>query len=332
MSGWLRPCSRRRAIAGGVAAAASVVASAAFGDRTTATDIMCAPTAASILVIRLVASGALASVLPDAHIHLWHDPDELRAAIVSGRSKLFTTPTHAPANLANRGMPVKLLAVLGMGHLAIVTSNQSIARLADLTGKPILGFFRNDMPDLVFRAVARMEGLDPDKDFKLDYVGMPMEAAQMLAAGRVETAILSEPAATGAIMIAAKQGRTLVRAINLQDVWIKHKAGDGIPMVGLAVHESLIEDAPELISILRTGLPQARDWVLANRPAAAELAETYMQYRQPIFLASLDHAQIKVMSAKAARSGLEDFYKTLLALSPGVLDGHLPDAGFYLEL
>ena len=49
------------------------------------------------------------------------------------------------------------------------------------------------MPDLVFRAAARMKGLDPDKDFKLSYVGMPMEAARMLAAGRVETAVLSEP-------------------------------------------------------------------------------------------------------------------------------------------
>jgi NitT/TauT family transport system substrate-binding protein len=324
--------SRRSLLAGFAAMAAWSAASAAAAKPAAGLEIMCAPTVASILAVRLFASGALASALPDASIRLWHDPDELRAAIVAGRSKLFTTPTHVPANLANRGLPIKLMAVLGMGHLTIVTSDQSVTRLADLVGKPVLGFFRNDMPDLVFRAVARMDGLDPDKDFKLDYVGMPMEAAQMLVAGRVETAILSEPAATGAIMMAAKQGRTLIRAVDLQEVWIKHKGGDGIPMIGLGVHESLIEDAPELISILRSGLPAARDWVFADRPAAAELAEQFMQYRPPIFLAALDHSQIRVMSAKAARGGLEGFYKTMLAFSPGVLGGRLPDAGFYLDL
>ena len=168
----------------------------------------------------------------------------MRAAIVSKRALLFTTPTPVPANLFNRGLPVKLLAILGTGHLTIVTSDPKIKTLADLAGKPVLGFFRHDMPDLVFRAAARMEGLDPDKDFKLSYVGMPMEAAQMLAAGRVETAVLSEPPATGAIMMAMHQGRSLYRAINLQDIWIKH-TGHPIPMVGLGVHEQLLEGDAE---------------------------------------------------------------------------------------
>ncbi|WP_020175114.1 ABC transporter substrate-binding protein [Methyloferula stellata] len=324
--------SRRSVLTGLAAGAFSPLAPSAFGKPVADVEILCAPTVASIVVARLFDAGALAPVLPEASFHLWHDTDELRAATVANRSKLFTTPTHVPANLANRGLPLKLLAVLGMGHLTIVSSDHTIASLADLAGKPVLGFFRNDMPDLVFRAVAHMEGLDPDKDFKLTYVGTPMEAAQMLAAGRAETAILSEPPATVAIMMAAHQGRELFRAFNLQDIWIKHKGGDGIPMVGLGVHESLIEAAPELVPLLRDGLPQAKDWVFANRPEAAALAEKLMHYHQPMFLGALDHSQIKIMSAKAARAGLEDFYKVIIALQPAALDGHLPDASFYLDL
>jgi NitT/TauT family transport system substrate-binding protein len=320
----------RRAVLGGFAA--SALAKPAWTQPVANVEILAAPTTASILVARLLDSGGLTNALPNASFRLWHDPDELRAATVSKRSMLFTAPSHVPANLANRGLPIKLLGILGMGHLAIVTSDPTITKFADLAGKPVLGFFRNDMPDLVFRAVAQMEGLDPDKDIKLTYVGTPMETAQMLAAGRAETAILSEPPATAAIMIAAQQGRKLSRAIILQDVWIKHKGGDGIPMVSLGIHERLLEDTPELIPLLRSGLPQAKDWVYANRPDAAALAEKDMQYRPPIFLACLDHSAIKIMSAKAAQSGLEEFYKTILALSPGALDSRLPDAGFYLDL
>jgi NitT/TauT family transport system substrate-binding protein len=324
--------SRRDFAAGVTAAALAAIAPGARAKPIPDIEIMAAPTTASIVVARLLDSGALASVLPNASLHLWHDPDELRAATVAKRALLFTTPTPVPANLANRGLPLKLLALLGMGHLTVVTSDASIRKFADLAGKPVLCFFRNDMPDLVFRAVAHLEGLDPDKDIKLTYVGSPMEAAQMLAAGRAETAILSEPPASAAIIMAAHHGRKLFRAIALQDVWISHKGGPGIPMIGLGVHTSLIDQAPELIGLLRSGLPQAKDWIYAHRPEAAALAEKDMNIRPMIFLASLDHAAISIQSAKAAKPALEDFYKTILALSPGALGGRLPDPSFYLDL
>jgi len=323
--------TRRAALAGLAAAVAG--ADRAFGAPVPGAEIYCAPTVASILMARLYDAGTLSPVLPQADFRLWHDTDELRAAIVSQRAKLFTTPTHVPANLANRGLPIKLLAVLGMGHLTIVSSDASIHSLADLAGKPVLGFFRNDMPDIVFRAVARMEGLDPDKDFKLSYVGTPMEAAQTLAAGKVETAILSEPPASAAIMMAAHHsGRSLYRAVNLQEVWCKHKGGEGIPMVGVGVHEKLIEQAPELIGLLRDGLPQAKDWIFANKPEAAALSEKLMHYKPPMFMAAIDHARIAISSAKAAQKDLETFYQTILSFSPETLGGRLPDASFYLDL
>ncbi|MGO9135646.1 MAG: ABC transporter substrate-binding protein [Methylovirgula sp.] len=325
--------SRRAAVAGLSAGALIPFARGAAAKSIADTQIMAAPTTASIVLARMLDSGSLAPVLPGASFHLWHDPDELRAAIVSKRTRLFSTPTPVPANLANRGLPVKLLAVLGMGHLAVVSSDASITKFSDLAGKQVLGFFKNDMPDLVFRAVAHLEGLDPDKDIKLTYVGSPMEAAQMLAAGRVETAILSEPPATMAILMGEHHyGRMLKRVILLQDIWIKHKGGPGIPMVGLGIHASLLDEAPELLPLLRSGLPQAKDWVYAHRQEAAALAEKDMNYRPPMFLGSLDHSGIEIQSAKAAKSALEDFFKTLISLSPGALDGHLPDASFYLDL
>jgi NitT/TauT family transport system substrate-binding protein len=325
------PCPTRRNVVSGLAAAAlTTVASAASGKAVTGLEVLGAPTAASIVLVRLIEAGALASVAPGASFRPWHDPDELRAGIASGRSRLFSTPTHVPANLANRGLPLRLVAILGMGHLAIVTSDPTIRKFADLAGKPVLGFFRNDMPDLVFRTLAKWEGLDPDKDIQLSYVGSPMEAAQMLVAGRATTAVLSEPPATAAVMMAKHQNRELMRAINLQDVWLKHKGGRGIPMAGIAVHASLLDEAPELVPLLRDGLPAARDWVFANKSAAAELAEKTMHVHAPIFAASLDHANIAIASARESKSDLEAFYQAILELSPQTLDGRLPGDDFYL--
>lgn len=294
-------------------------------------EVLVAPTGASITLARLLASGGLGAAAPGVSFRPWMDADELRAGIVSGRTLLFSTPTHVPANLANRGMPLKLLCLLGLGHLYVVTADEGVASFKDLVGKPVLGFFKNDMPDLVFRACAKMEGFDPDKDFQLAYVQTGMEAAQMLAAGKTPAAILSEPPSTAAIMMAGQQGRTLKRAISLQEVWSRHKGSTGIPMVGVAVHQRLVDQSPDIIAALKTGLPAAKDWVLANRGEAAALAEKTMNMRAPVFEKALDRFNMAVVPAAAAKAHLQAFYQTLLDLDPKSLGGKLPGDDFYLD-
>jgi NitT/TauT family transport system substrate-binding protein len=295
-------------------------------------EILGAPTGASISLARTVDAGLLAAAAPNATFRLWHDPDELRAGIVSGRTRLFSTPTHLPANLANRGLPITLLCLLGQGHLYVVTANESINAFKNLAGQPVLCFFRNDMPDLVFRACARIEGIDPDKDIKLTYVQTGMEAAQLLAAGKAESALLSEPAATAAIMMAAREGRSLRRSVSLQEVWAAHHGGVGIPMVGVAVQQSLIDEDPGIVAALAASLPAAKSWVLANRAEAAALAEKDMAMRPQVFEKAIDYFNMEIVSAHDAKRQLETFYQAILDLAPDALGGKLPADDFYLRL
>lgn len=325
--------SRRSLLAGSAAAAAAGLLprrlSAAPAPKL---EILGAPNGSTIVLVEFIESGGLAEAAPGATFRLWRTTDDLRAGIVSGQTKLFSTPSHVPANLAARGMPLKMLCILGMGHLSVVTSDASIRSFKDLAGKPVLGFFRHDMPDLTFRAIARMEGMDPDKDMTLTYVQTPMEAAQMLAAGKATTAILSEPPATAAIMMAMQQGLTLRRAFDLSEVWGQHKPKARIPMAGIALHASLLDSSPEVIDALRRGLVPAKDRVFADPAAAAKLAARTMEMRPQVFETALPRFGIDVVSAKAAKAELVDFYSTLLALEPEALGGRLPPDDFYLDL
>jgi NitT/TauT family transport system substrate-binding protein len=167
---------------------------------------------------------------------------------------------------------------------------------------------------------------------QLSYVQTGMAAAQMLGAGRASVAILSEPAATAAIMMGSQQGHVLHRSISLQDVWVKHHGGTGIPMVGVAVHASLLEDAPEIIAALRPGLPEARAWVFAHRGEAAALADKMMQMQPQVFAMALDHFNIDVVSARATKDALTAFYQIILDLAPNALGGKLPPDDYYLDL
>lgn len=325
--------SRRAILAGG---AGAMLAGLTRGQSAGAApvqglEVLAPHNATSILLARLIDAGQLASAAPGITFRTWRSPDELRAAIVSGRTRLFSTPTHIPATLFNRGLPVRLIAVLGMGHLSVVTSDASIQRFADLKGKSVLTFFKNDMPDLVFRAVAKMQGLDPDRDMTLTYVQSPMEAAHLLAAGKAQTAVLSEPPATGAILMAESMGRKLRRAIDLQEIWYAHRR-QRLPMVGLAVDAKLPEESPELIAALREGLPRAKAWVFDHRAEAGALAERTLGMRPAAFIGALDHSRIEIVSAQSAKEDLVAFYQTLLDLDPRALGGKLPSDDFYSSL
>ncbi len=322
----------RRALLGGLAAGALFMPERPRAAPLGGLEILGAPNGSTIVLVDLLEFGALAASAPGATFRTWRTTDDLRAGIVSGRTKVFTTPSHVPANLVARGMPLKMLCLLGMGHLSVVTADEGIRSFADLAGKEVLGFFRHDMPDLTFRALARMEGLDPDRDLKLSYVQTAMEAAQLLAAGRATTAVLSEPPATAAIMMAAKEGRRLVRAFDLNDVWGRHKGKARIPMAGIALHASLVDENPELIAALKTGLGPAKARVLADPAAAAKLAERTMDMRAPVFEKALPRFSIDVVSARAAKDELETFYSALLDLEPEAVGGKLPPDDFYLDL
>lgn len=316
----------------GLAAYGAGFGRSAFAGSVTGLEVLGAPTGATIVLSDLVAGGGLQTVAPGASFRLWHTIDELRAAIVSGTSLLYSTPSNVPANLANRGMPLKMAAIIGMGHLSVVTADESVKSVHDLAGKTVLTFFRNDMPDLTFRAIVRMEGMDPDKDINLQYVSTPMETAQMLAAGKADIGVLAEPPATAAIMMAGQQGRKLTRAFDLNDVWGAHKGKARIPMVGVALHQKLIDTAPEVVAALGAGLKASKTHVFADRAAAADLAAKTMDIKPMLFEKSLDHFNIDVVPAAEVKDELIGFYETLLEFDPKSLGGKLPSDDFYLDL
>lgn len=53
------------------------------------------------------------------------------------------------------------------------------------------------MPDIVFRTLAKANGLDTERDLTLRYVSSMVEAQQLLLAGQVQIAQLGSPRPRG---------------------------------------------------------------------------------------------------------------------------------------
>ena len=129
----------------------------------------------------------------------------MRAGLTSGTMQAVVMPVTTAANLHTRGLGVKLANVMTNGLLYVISSDPAVKGLDDLRGRRVTVPFANDTPELVFDAVLARHGLTDQ--VTVDRSGSPIEAIQMLLAGRIETALVPEPAAAAAIFKGKASGQ-----------------------------------------------------------------------------------------------------------------------------
>ena len=289
------------------------------------------PAGPSVTLARIATGDALAGHVAGVDFKVYKGPDRLRAGFLRGDWKIAVAPSYVVANLANRGLPVRLLNIMTAGLLSVMSFDRGISKPTDLKGKTIGMFFKNDMPDLVFGMVMRANGLREGEDYRLHYTAAPNEAVRLLLSGRIQHCVLPEPAATVGFVKAKKMGKKLHRAIHLSAAWAGATGGSPfIPQAGTVVHESLLKSHPALIEAYHAQCVAATKWVNANPAAAAKTASKYLKIPPPILKASVPHCNLVAHRVSSMRAEIEGFYKMLAKRSPAIIGGKLPDDNFYL--
>jgi NitT/TauT family transport system substrate-binding protein len=254
----------------------------------------------------------------------------MRASVSSGRVRVTAAPSYAAANLYNRGLDIRMLDVAVWGMLYMVGPQGATVDWSDLEGKTVHSPFRGDMPDLVFKYLARQNGLEPGEDFQMEYVSAPPQLIKLLATGRAEYGVLPEHPASAAILKSRQQGRAIGRVMDLQEEWGETTGRQPrIPQGSVIVTGELAREYPGLVDALHRELVEAAEWVMNNPAEAAQFAQGHFQQQPPLIRNSIPHFNLDVVSASEAREELEFFYEQLASMSPEIIGGELPDDGFY---
>jgi len=286
-------------------------------------------------LIHMVESGALDDIAKKVEFRLWKNPDELRALTIQGGADFIAVPSNVAANLYNKGVDIKLLNISVWGILGMITRDKNLKTLADFKGKTIAMPFRADMPDIVFEEIVKAQGMDPKKDFKLQYMSSPFDAMQMLIMRRVDHALLAEPA----ISIALKKTGSfplkliapdLYRSTDLQKEWGEtFKVETKIPQAGMAVIGDMIKNK-HVIERFNEEYNKSLQWYKENPKQAGELVvKTIPMLDASGVTNSIKHVQLNTVKALDAKKDLEFFYKMLEQNNPKTIGGKLPNDGFY---
>ncbi len=300
--------------------------------------VLSGPTAGvSFPLIHMVETGALNDIAATTEFRLWRGPDQLRL-VATGKgdfsADFVATPSNVAANLYNRGVELQLMNISIWGILWMASRDDSMKTLADFKGKNIAMPFRGDMPDIVFQHIVKEDGLDPLKDFNLHYVPTPMEAMKMLTSGRVDHALLPEPAMSMALVKAKKNpdAPNLYRSVSVQEEWGRVFQREAkIPQAGITAMKSILNN-PVALQRFQEEYKKSAQWILENPTETAEMVVKHIKFLSPkAVAASLKWMNIKVVGAKEAQAELEFFYEKLLVHTPALVGGKLPDDGFYFQ-
>lgn len=289
------------------------------------------PAGPSITLAHAVATGALSHIATKTSFKAWRNPDELRAGLTSGTMQAVVIPTTAAANLYARGFGLKLVNVMTRGLLYVMTTDDSITSIKTLAGKKFAVPFHNDTPDILLNRLLDHHGIDKKDDLEIQYTGTPVEAIQLLLTGRVDAALVPEPAATAVVIKAGSMGKKVRRAIDLQKAWGELTGlGAVVPQAGLAVTSKFDDDNPTVARALHAALIAVTEDVNANPEAAAKSATAALDFPPPVIAKSIAPSNLTALLSSEARPALEAMYNAILESDPDKIGGKLPDDGFYM--
>ena len=133
-------------------------------------------------------------------LQLYGAADEIVPKLIKGELDMAAIPANLAATLyqkTNGG--IQVMAVNTLGVLYVVEKGDSIHSFADLKGRTILSTGKGTTPEYVLRYLLTKNGLDPDKDVKIEYYSEASEVtAQMAASKKDAIAVLPQPYVTAA--------------------------------------------------------------------------------------------------------------------------------------
>ena len=279
--------------------------------------------------------GNLEGSVGEVKLDNWATVDVLKSLLISKETDLAATPSYASANLYNKGLPVKLVAITVWGMLFLLgPEGTADTGLAGLKGKKVAVPMPGNMPDLVFRYLLKENQISaeggPD-GVEIAPYEQGQDALQGLLSGQVDYVVLPEHAATIAQNQAKQNGRTLDRTADLQAVWAEVTGGPArFPMAGVVMPAELADGNPTLVGAVLTELEAAVTQVNAVEAEAVAAITKATEVPEPVVTSVIPRLQLEVVPGVEAKDELEDFYTRLMELSPDIVGGKLPDDAFYI--
>lgn len=238
----------------------------------------------------------------------WRSLEEAGAVLAKEPGGLAVLPTTTAAFLAERGIPLHLLGVhLWKAFFLLSPRENPLKDLSAAGGTRILvPFGRGDVADGVLRTLLKASSV---RNVKLLYAS-PQEGVALLAAGKIDGAVLPEPFAT----LARRGG---AHALDLQVEWARRFGGrPRLPVTGL-FRVGTLDPATEQAAVAAFQRSVAR--ALRDPQGAGAVAAETLHMEPALVREAGRRLTLEFVPPRAAAPELRRFFEILSRHAPETL-------------
>lgn len=263
----------------------------------------------------------------DYDLQLYGTADEIVPGLIKGELDMAAIPANLAAALYQKTKGgIQAMAVNTLGVLYVVEKGDTVHRMADLAGRTILSTGKGTTPEYLLRYLLEKNGLDPDKDVKIQYCSEATEVtAQMAAAQKDAIAVLPQPYVTAAGM----KDPSLRVALDLTAEW--DKVSDSQLVTGVTVvRTQYAQEHPDVVEAFLQEYAQSVRTANTDLDRTAALCEQQgVVAKAAIAKKALPACNIVCRTGDEMQKDVSAYLSVLCAADPAAVGGKLPDEGFY---
>ena len=262
------------------------------------------------------------------HITMPGANDEVVAALSKGDADIAAVATNLAATLYNKtDGGVTVLAVNMLGVLSLLSNGQEVNAVSDLKGKTVYAPGQGANPEYILRYVLSGNGLDPDKDVTLRFVGEGSELLTVWQSDPEAVILAPQPVATS-ILMQNENARTL---FDMTEEWDKIAGGDSTLMMGcVIVRNEFLQANPGAVELFLQEYAASIEKAQSDVEGTATLCEQYgLIPKAALAQKAIPSCGLTFVTGAEMKTGLSGYLQVMFDANPKSVGGALPGDGFY---
>ena len=262
------------------------------------------------------------------HITMPGANDEVVAALSKGDADIAAVATNLAATLYNKtDGGVTVLAVNTLGVLSLLSNGQEAATVSDLKGKTIYAPGQGANPEYILRYVLTGNGLDPDKDVTLRFVGEGSELLTVWQSDPEAIIMAPQPVATSILM----QNENAKTLFDMTEEWDKIAGGDSTLMMGcVIVRNEFLQANPGAVELFLQEYAASIEKAQSDVEGTAALCEQYgLIPKAALAQKAIPSCGLTFVTGAEMKTGLSGYLQVMFDANPKSVGGALPGDGFY---
>ncbi len=281
-------------------------------------------------MVKLMEDDELGKSINDYNFTLTGAPDEVVGMITTGQVDIAAVPTNLAATLYKKtGGKIKIIANNTLGVLYIVTNGVEITNINDLRGKTIYATGQGTTPEYILNYVLKQNGLVVGKDVKVEYKAEHSELATLVAAGKVEIALLPQPFVTSVLM----QNKNVKIALDMTNEWkkVSGEKASALVMGSIIVRSEFLDKNKAVVDSFLKEYAASTEYVNNNIDKSAALIEKFDIMKTTPAKVAIPKSSITYIDGSKMKSMTSGFLDVLFKANPKSVGGELPDENFYYQ-